>query len=231
MSLVAGSFCTSAEHVCLEHVKRMARGWVEGECKRYRPPALCHSRKKVPMRFCMDRWEWPNRAGELPRTLVSWNEAKAACEGIGKRLCTADEWTFACEGEEIRPHVHGWERDGSICNYDKPYRERTFNYKPHDACMLEPACKAEYDRLDQRLPAGSLARCVSPEGIFDLNGNANEWVMRPEQPFAKRSGLKGGWWGPVRDRCRPMTTFHGESDYGYEVGFRCCKDAGKDAST
>ena len=35
----------------------------------------------------------------------------------------------------------------------------------------------------------------------------------------------GAWWGPVRNRCRPMTTFHLEGDYGYEVGFRCCKDA------
>jgi hypothetical protein len=42
---------------------------------------------------------------------------------------------------------------------------------------------------------------------------------------AYKSGLKGGYWGPVRDRCRPMTTIHGESFSFYQIGFRCCSDA------
>jgi formylglycine-generating enzyme required for sulfatase activity len=72
-----------------------------------------------------------------------------------------------------------------------------------------------------------MPRCVSEHGVYDLNGNVNEWVVRTDQRAPNRSGLKGGWWGPVRNRCRPMTTFHLEGDYGYEVGFRCCKDAPK----
>jgi formylglycine-generating enzyme required for sulfatase activity len=71
-----------------------------------------------------------------------------------------------------------------------------------------------------------MAGCVSDDGIYDLNGNVNEWIELPGRGLSKRAGLKGGWWGPVRDRCRPITTFHGESDFGYEVGFRCCKAAG-----
>ena len=73
--------------------------------------------------------------------------------------------------------------------------------------------------------AGSLAQCVSPFGVYDLNGNINEWVFRPKEKLPNRSGLKGGWWGPVRGRCRPTVGFHKEEDYGYEEGFRCCKDA------
>ena len=38
------------------------------------------------------------------------------------------------------------------------------------------------------------------------------------------SGLKGGYWGPVRDRCRPMTTDHNQWHTGYQIGFRCCAD-------
>ena len=42
-------------------------------------------------------------------------------------------------------------------------------------------------------------------------------------PF--KSGLKGGYWGPVRTRCRPMTTAHNEEFQFYQIGFRCCADA------
>ena len=81
------------------------------------------------------------------------------------------------------------------------------------------------ERLDQREPAGSRPECVSPFGVYDLNGNINEWVRREGQEPPNRSGLKSGWWGPVRGRCRPTVGFHKEDDYGYEVGFRCCQDA------
>ncbi len=173
----------------------------------------------------MDRYEWPNQEAVKPRTLTSWPQARSFCEDAGKRLCTVKEFNFACEGEEMKPHVYGWERDDSACHFDRRYIARTFNYRLWDACHADPACKAEYKRLDQRRPAGSMPRCVSDHGVYDLNGNVNEWVNRTNQRHPKRSGLKGGWWGPVRNRCRPMTTFHLEGDYGYEVGFRCCKDA------
>jgi formylglycine-generating enzyme len=58
-----------------------------------------------------------------------------------------------------------------------------------------------------------------------MNGNVNEWVNLPGKKPPNRSGLKGGWWGPVRNRCRPTVTFHKENDYGYEQGLRCCKDS------
>jgi formylglycine-generating enzyme required for sulfatase activity len=66
---------------------------------------------------------------------------------------------------------------------------------------------------------------VSPFGIYDLNGNANEWVSEPWKQPPHRAAIKGGWWGPVRNRCRAITTAHDEKYLGYEVGFRCCKDA------
>jgi formylglycine-generating enzyme len=168
------------------------------------------------MHFCIDRYEWPNKGGF----------AKDACASVGKRLCTGDEFTFACEGESMLPYAYGLSRDKERCNIDKPYVRPRFRLQPYDVCLTSPPCKAHMEELDQRAPAGSHPRCDSPFGAFDINGNVNEWVEIPGETAPWRSGLKGGWWGPSRSRCRPMVTAHNENYVGYEVGFRCCKDAG-----
>src|SRR5262249_21707602 len=90
----------------------------------------------------------------------------------------------------------------------------------------------EVGRLDKRLPSGELARCVSPFGVRDMTGNVDEWVLNErgkvdDKPY--RSTLKGGYWGPIRARCRPITSTHNEWFSFYQVGFRCCKDAGGSA--
>jgi sulfatase modifying factor 1 len=172
------------------------------------------------MRFCVDRYEWPNKLGELPRTMASWVDAKVTCESAGKRLCADTEWTLACEGPERRPYPYGdgYTRDRSACNIDKRYvwpsPERVYN--PETSAQ-------ELARLDQREPSGARASCVSPYGVHDMTGNVDEWVVNVSQfgqPYV--SGLKGGYWGPVRTRCRPMTTGHEQTFRYYETGFRCC---------
>jgi formylglycine-generating enzyme len=217
MVLVEGGYCRVPQQKCAEEKDRRLN------CPRYEP-SVCLQSSRVLMRYCMDRYEWPNQKGERPRVLVSWQEARAACESIGKRLCTEDEFNFACEGEQMTPFVYGHERDPSQCNIDRSYRERTFNFFPWDACQADAACRTAFDAIDQRLPAGSMESCRSFSGAYDLNGNVNEWVTLPNNRSPHRSGIKGGWWGPVRSRCRPTVTFHDEADYGYEVGFRCCAD-------
>jgi hypothetical protein len=242
MVLVAGKYCPNAEQICEEYHEEYKRdearkkkkrekgedtgsSTVSERCLRYREPSECQSKERVPMRFCMDRYEWPNKKGELPMLLIPWTDAKKTCESVGKRLCTEEEFNFGCEGEAMLPYTYGYVRDPNKCNIDKQYRKRQKKLAKYEKCMSTPACKEELARLDQRLPAGSMPECVSPFGVYDLNGNINEWVHRPGKEYPDRSGLKGGWWGPVRGRCRPTVGFHKEEDYGYEEGFRCCKDA------
>ncbi|WP_437975839.1 SUMF1/EgtB/PvdO family nonheme iron enzyme [Sorangium sp. So ce295] len=240
MVLVEGDYCPVVDQICLKHHKEYEKDQerratpsneaegpttVSERCLEYRRPSECLSKKRAPMRFCVDRYEWPNRKGELPALLVSWRQAVKACEGVGKRLCTEDEFNFACEGEEMLPYTYGFARDATKCNIDRPFRQREVTLYHYERCMRHPKCKAELERLDQRVPAGSMPACVSPFGAYDLNGNINEWVVRPGRKSPERSGLKGGWWGPMRGRCRPTVGFHKEEDYGYEQGFRCCKDA------
>jgi formylglycine-generating enzyme required for sulfatase activity len=174
-------------------------------------------------RFCMDRYEWPNKVGAVPLYMASWVEAKATCESIGKRLCKDTEWTQACEGPERQPYPYGsgYVRDDAACNIDKPY------IWPHPEKIYDARTSAEeLARLDQREPSGSRSNCVSSYGVHDMTGNVDEWVVNVSQsghPFV--SGLKGGYWGPVRTRCRPMTTAHEPTFRYYQIGFRCCGDA------
>jgi formylglycine-generating enzyme len=173
--------------------------------------------------FCVDRYEWPNKVGAMPRYMASWYEAKASCEATGKRLCSDTEWTLACEGQDRHPYPYGdgYERNDRACNIDKPY------IWPRPERIFDPKTSSdELARLDQREPSGLRTTCVSPYGVHDMVGNVDEWVINVSQsgkPF--QSGLKGGYWGPVRTRCRPMTTAHDETFRYYQIGFRCCGEA------
>jgi sulfatase modifying factor 1 len=241
MVLVEGKFCPEVEQKCLQHMKdyeeeeeererKKDRGETVGpmktpeRCVRFEKPTKCLSKERLPMRFCIDRHEWPNKEGELPFLLTTWKQATELCAGIGKRLCTRNEFTFACEGEEGLPYSYGYERDATRCAVDKPYIKPKRKFSPYDHCMSIKTCKMDLEEIDQRVPIGSSPNCTSPFGAFDLNGNVNEWVTRPGQEHPWRSGLMGGWWGAARARCRPMVIAHNENYAGYEVGFRCCKD-------
>jgi hypothetical protein len=218
---VEGDYCPLVEQKCLQ--------WLDPETKlqcaefeKKGDPAAC-AMKTQHKHFCVDRYEWPNRAGALPTYMASWQEAKASCESVGKRLCGDTEWTLACEGPERQPYPYGdgYARDAQACNIDRPY------IWPHPEKVYNASTRAEeLARLDQREPSGSRSGCVSPYGVHDMTGNVDEWVVNVSQygkPF--QSGLKGGYWGPVRTRCRPMTTAHDETFRYYQIGFRCCGDA------
>jgi hypothetical protein len=200
--------------------KWISREWPE-RCAEYDRAAWLERSKNlrtVPMHFCMDRFEYPNRLGENPIVLVDWYEANALCKREQKRLCTEDEWTFACEGEEARPYPNGYARE-DVCVNDRTWREfKAFGRRDSEQTMLE------LDRLWQGEPSGSKPRCRSPFGVYDMTGNVDEWT-RGTRPGERPSVLKGGYWGPVRTRCRPATRAHGETHMFYQQGLRCCADA------
>ncbi|MFO0673308.1 MAG: SUMF1/EgtB/PvdO family nonheme iron enzyme [Polyangiaceae bacterium] len=173
------------------------------------------------MHFCIDRFEYPNRKGEYPYVLMDWHEAGAVCKGQGKRLCSEDEWTFACEGEEALPYPYGYVRDVEACITDKPWRPFQGSWAVFGRGS-EPT-KRELDRLWQGLPSGAQPKCRSPFGVYDMVGNVDEWT-RSTKP-GRQSILKGGYWGPVRTRCRPTPRAHGETHVFYQEGVRCCQNA------
>jgi formylglycine-generating enzyme required for sulfatase activity len=155
---------------------------------------------------------------------VSWGEPR---EGNASAIRASNgdaRPTLAGDGQERLPYPYGYARNAEACNIDKPY------IIPDDAKWNDPRTRPEeIVRLDQRDPSGARDSCVSPYGVFDMTGNVDEWVVNEtgredDKPYT--SGLKGGYWGPVRDRCRPMTTDHNRWYRYYQIGFRCCADVG-----
>jgi formylglycine-generating enzyme len=174
-----------------------------------------------PMDFCIDRFEYPNVFGQNPMIVATFHEAEAICKQSSKRLCNENEWTFACEGEEVRPYPYGWTRDATACVIDRSWRPFTEGaLQPRDSNKA----REELDRLWQGEPSGSRGACRSPFGVYDMTGNVDEWT-RSVNATGYSSILKGGYWGPVRARCRPSTRAHNEDFVAYQQSFRCCAES------
>jgi sulfatase modifying factor 1 len=216
MVLVDGSFCPDARQRCeLRDPEERDR------CLRFRAPTVCRSRARRPLRYCIDRYEWPGREGAIPAVMVSWNDAARLCADVGRRLCTEDEWTLACEGPAMLPYPWGYARDETACNID---REGLAFDRARMRSDDRSVADAEAARVSQSRPSGAFPRCVSPYGVSDMTGNVDEWtVSRAGHRF--QSALKGGYWGRIRARCRPATRRHDERFRYYQIGFRCCAGA------
>lgn len=214
MALVDGYFCPDLPYTCARPFENSYR------CAEYVQDARCRGPTQL-RRYCIDRHEWPNRIGAMPEVYVDWHTAKDRCASVGKRLCSRVEWVFACEGEKRLPYSWGYTRQPSPCNIDRAVIDFDI-----DALLDPKAREEELDRLWQGDPVGSHPNCRSSWGVYDLNGNVDEWTDdqadNPSSPHI--STLNGAYWGKVRATCRITTTSHGPTFKFYQVGFRCCAD-------
>lgn len=222
MILVEGFACPFAAHRCDKKRKELGarpRGDT-GICERFKDEVLCEGKAKF-QRFCIDRYEYPNRAGAFPAVLVSYDEAISACEMQDKRLCSVREWQFSCEGESVRPYPTGLSRERGACNWDAgPLIEVVPS--------LGPSVAEDFARSDRRAASGAHPACASSFGLFDQSGNVREWVTDPEQsrmraPFT--SSAAGGAWGGGAATCRSLNQDLAPSARSASLGFRCCRDA------
>lgn len=225
---IVGSYCENLEEVCLKWLDKpicnkydpndktkCIQERLPARCEKFKYPSVCRGTEK-PVDFCIDKYEASNNPGEIPPVMVSWYDAKALCESKGKRMCYDYEWIVACQGPDRKPYPYGYTRDKTACNIDKPQR------------VGFDATKAKMDEktiawLDQRVPSGSMPRCVSDYGVYDLTGNVDETTINASgKPY--KNSLKGGHWVQgARNRCTPETTIHDESFKNYESSYRCCK--------
>ncbi len=193
--------------------------------------------------FCIDVFEFPNRACELPLVWTPPTYAKKMCELQGKRLCAQPEWNLACRGDPDggadQTYAYGDTLDLEICHTSQPHRQN---------CVATTAQTAWATCTTDTEPAGSYPQCRSRFGVFDQHGNVAEVMMRREGAEI-RTQLKGSAWfyeevareptrpvpaatpnraGAYPDHCNFDPRWHVEKlesawHVNYHLGFRCCK--------
>ncbi len=148
--------------------------------------------------YCIDRYEYPNKKGAMPKTSVSFDEADKLCAAAGKRLCSEEEWERACKGL-------------SMLKY------------PYDNVFDPTICNAESNSGEEKKVAasGQFPKCRSTYGVYDMSGNVAEWVFMKDG----QKGVKGGYvnkpdWA-VRCASRRVELGSKKSPF---YGFRCCMD-------
>jgi hypothetical protein len=152
--------------------------------------------QKASGEFCMDVYEWPNKAGAEPLHSVTQEKAAQYCAEVGKRLCTADEWQAACEGPQKNAYPYGSSYSGSKCVTSHKGAKRS----------------------------GRSKECRSYYGVYDLSGNLWEWTgttytKRPSYYYAAGGSYKT----QVQSTCSEKKfSFYPQNQYPI-VGFRCCK--------
>jgi formylglycine-generating enzyme required for sulfatase activity len=194
----------------------------------------------------MDLYEAPNAIGELPFVMFHFDEAASWCAARGKRLCFDDEWTEACAGPQGWSWPYGDTHEPGVCNDDKTwlaYNQDLLNGWPWsvetDAIetlgqlldtvrAVGAGAKAAADHVEalyQGTVAGAKPGCVGSAGVYDLEGNVEEWTRRRDGGEPSFHGnLKGRYWAEPRT-CQQGVITHGDTFRFYEIGFRCCRDA------
>ena len=92
MLLVDGDYCTELQMTCLK--SWYAPSNKKTICEVFKEPTVCTG-EKVKKRYCMDRYEYPNKKGVRPEVMDNFYMAQVLCANQGKRICTETEWTMA----------------------------------------------------------------------------------------------------------------------------------------
>ncbi|MEZ4443357.1 MAG: SUMF1/EgtB/PvdO family nonheme iron enzyme [Polyangiaceae bacterium] len=192
---------------------------------------------------CIDIFEFPNRACELPFVWAGPTIAQGLCKKLGKRLCKQDEWMLACDadptGGERWKYAYGNELDLTACNTSKSKKG------------LEPVCdpstvKTTWDTCHTDTePSGAFPRCRSRLGVYDLHGNVAEamtrWDLEEKETVSQLKGSAFFYIDVARklsekpektnypDHCRHDPRWHVQPmtrawHVNYHLGFRCCAD-------
>lgn len=172
-------------------------------------------------KFCIDLYEAPNVKGAYPLYAQTAYDGNKFCVTKGKKLCSEDEWYFACVGPKWTRFPYGNDYVKGICNDDKT----NYIVVPWNK-MGSPEWQVIAKMLYKADPSGNRKQCVTPEGVYDLMGNVAEWVKsgNNEHGYVVMGGFWYGVYGGGIPNCGFVNPAHAPGFNSYEFGFRCCKD-------
>lgn len=194
---------------------------------------------------------YPVNGSNQPAVRVSWNEAQAFCEWLGKRtgkrvaLPTEAQWEYACRAGTTTPMNYG------VCGTDfascanladlSLWRVDTFGWGLPSGAI--PPWRPAYTNVNEGFrvsaPVGSGAFRPNAWGLRDMHGNAAEWTRSAFRPYPwrdddgrnKESGderrvVRGGSWLDRPEQARSSVRISYPPWRGvYNVGFRViCED-------
>jgi hypothetical protein len=160
--------------------------------------------------------------GVYPQGYISGKVAGEACARAKKRLCTHEEWQFACRGEKQTKYPYGSEYQPGICNVFRSSHPAARLHDNPSAGHSDPRLglvKGEDGPLLRT--TGSTKECVSRWGkdsIYDMVGNEDEWIDDPDGTFV------GGFFSrSTKEGCDSIVTVHPLTHWDYSIGLRCCR--------
>jgi hypothetical protein len=183
--------------------------------------------------FCVDRYEAPNIVGIKPILMRVAADGEKWCKSKKKHLCSEAEWVHACKGTRGWKYPYGNKWEAGRCNDSKMWKIPDWNllgrWPAEDA-------KKHAAWLDQSEPSGYIFdhttsslvpnSCVTPEGVYDLTGNAAEWVTRSGNLHVVKGCYWSGCYSGEKPSCDFTNSAHTSVFRSYEFGFRCCKGPG-----
>jgi Sulfatase-modifying factor enzyme 1 len=163
------------------------------------------------------------KKGVTPNGHVSGVLAQLACKNASKRLCTPGEWRTACRGARGRAFPYGERFEHGRCNV---FREAHPAMELHDNPSIghsDPRLNLVTKKGRPLLrKTGATPDCISrwdEDGIHDMVGNLDEWVLDPKGTFA------GGFYARAsKEGCEWKATGHPFHYADYSTGVRCCAD-------
>jgi len=159
---------------------------------------------------------------QIPATRMSWFAARDACEKVGKRMCTEQEWVAACQNAApVDDNNNGEYADDMVEGTTYPYEDFHNPSRCWDGHARGTMCGPNRDEPCRPVYTGEMPGCVTETGVYDMTGNAEEWVGdSPESAV-----LLGGAFDTSKDhaRCYRRNDTYGPGFANVRTGFRCCK--------